>query len=195
MMIVGLTGGIGSGKSTIAQMFRDLGVQVYDSDMEAKKMMVDSPELKSSITKLIGKSAYRRGKLNRAYIAKKVFKNPDLLGQLNAIVHPAVKSHFLNWSENQTSPYVIQETALIFENGSQGQYDYILLITAPLELRLQRVMERDHSSRNEVVDRIENQMGDDEKLPLADFHIENLDLKITKKKVAELHQKLIKLAN
>ncbi len=194
-MIVGLTGGIGSGKSTIAQMFRDLGVQVYDSDMEAKKMMVDSPELKSSITKLIGKSAYRRGKLNRAYIAKKVFKNPDLLGQLNAIVHPAVKSHFLNWSENQTSPYVIQETALIFENGSQGQYDYILLITAPLELRLQRVMERDHSSRNEVVDRIENQMGDDEKLPLADFHIENLDLKITKKKVAELHQKLIKLAN
>lgn len=194
-MIVGLTGGIGSGKSTVATMFKEHGIPVYDSDIEAKKLMTNSSKLKSSIVELLGKSAYRKSKLNRAYIAKKIFKNPDLLSQLNAIVHPAVKMHFLDWAQSQSSPYVLQETALIFENGNQDQYDYVILVTAPKKLRLKRVMKRDETSENEVLDRMKNQINDDKKIPLADFCIENLDMKTTKQKVAKLHQKLVGLLN
>ncbi|MEX0312881.1 MAG: dephospho-CoA kinase [Allomuricauda sp.] len=190
MIVVGLTGGIGSGKSTVAKMFRELGVPVYDSDVEAKQLMISSKKVKKSIIALLGKKAYTDEDLNRGYIAKKVFPDPELLQRLNKIVHPAVRTHFLEWTKNQKSNYVIQETALIFENGAQDKYDYVLLITAPTELRLQRVMDRDGASKNEVLDRMENQMTDNEKMELADFCIENINLATTQKEVEKLHQKL-----
>jgi len=192
-MIVGLTGGIGSGKSTVAQMFRELGVPVYDSDMGAKKMMVSSSKVKNAIIELLGKSAYKKGKLNRSFIAGKVFKNPHLLSQLNAVVHPAVKKHFLAWAKDQSSIYVIQETALVFENNSQDQYDYVILVTAPQDIRLQRAVLRNGEKENDIRDRMGNQLEDSKKMALANFHIENIDMETTRIAVEKLHNKLIRL--
>ncbi|WP_036385409.1 dephospho-CoA kinase [Muricauda sp. MAR_2010_75] len=194
MKIVGLTGGIGSGKSTVAKMFRELGVPVYDSDEEAKKLMVSSKKVKKAIIELLGKGAYKDAVLDRAFIAGKVFKDPELLQQLNAIVHPAVRAHFLKWVQKKAVPYVIQETALIFENGVQDKYDYTLLITSPKEIRLQRVMDRDGVSEQQVLERMKNQIEDDEKMHLADFFIENVDLETTRQKVKDLHAKLLALS-
>lgn len=195
MMIVGLTGGIGSGKSTVAKMFMELEVPVYDSDQEAKKLMSTSKEVKTAIIQLLGDGAYNEEGLNRSFIAEKVFKDSDLLEKLNGIVHPAVREHFLNWAENQKSPYVIQETALIFENQAQDKYDHTILVTAPKNVRIQRVVQRDGAKEQAVKERMNNQLEDSQKRNLADFSIENLDLDKTKEKVKELHLKLLALAS
>lgn len=195
MMIVGLTGGIGSGKSTVANMFRELDVPVYDSDKEAKLLMSTSQRVKESIIDLLGEEAYSGGELNRTFIADKVFKDAKLLEQLNGIVHPAVRDHFLQWAKAQESPYVIQETALIFENGAQDKYNYTILVTAPRETRIQRVVDRDRVEEQAVVNRMQNQLEDEKKRVLADFSIENLQLEKTKGKVKELHLKLLALAS
>lgn len=194
MRIVGLTGGIGSGKSTVARMFRELGVPVYDSDSEAKQLMNSSPEVRNAIIDLLGETAYQSKELNRSFVAEKVFKNPELLQKLNAIVHPAVRDHFKEWVKAQNAPYVVQETALIFENGSQDHYDHIILVTAPLDVRLNRVMERDGVGPKAVLERMKNQMDDADKVDLAHFCIENLDLETTKERVKELHTKLMAFA-
>ena len=194
MMLVGLTGGIGSGKSTVAEMFRDLDVPVYDSDLEAKQLMVTSMEMRQSILDLFGDEAYKGESLNRKYIADQVFKNTELLKKLNGIVHPAVRKHFLEWMEQQSAPYVIQETALIFENGVQDQYDATILVTAPLNVRLERVMKRDNATEQAVMDRMKNQMDDNQKIDLAQFCIENVDLDTTREKVNQLHHKLLAMA-
>lgn len=194
-MIVGLTGGIGSGKSTVAKMFMELGVPVYDSDAEAKKLMATSPGVKSKIIELLGNEAYKDDILNRPYIANKVFKDPNLLERLNGIVHPAVREHFIEWAKRKETPYVIQETALIFENDAQDKYDYTILVTAPVETRIQRVVERDKVATQAVIDRMKNQLDDEHKKELAHYSIENLDLDKTKKKVKELHLKLLALSS
>lgn len=194
MRVVGLTGGIGSGKSTVARMFRELGVPVYDSDSEAKQLMTSSDKVREAIIDLLGKTAYQGRELNRSFVAEKVFKNPELLQKLNAIVHPAVRNHFKEWAKAQNAPYVVQETALIFENGSQDHYDHIILVTAPLDVRLNRVMERDGVGPKAVLERMKNQMDDADKVDLAHFCIENLDLETTKERVKELHTKLMAMA-
>nr|WP_298925663.1 dephospho-CoA kinase [uncultured Allomuricauda sp.] len=195
MIVVGLTGGIGSGKSTVSGMFKDLGVPVYDSDSEAKRLMTTSAELKKAIIELLGKRAYDDKTLNRSFIANQIFENPETLQKLNKIVHPAVRTDFLEWTEIQEAPYVIQETALIFENEAQENYDFVILVTAPEDLRLQRVMERDEASKEEVLNRMRNQMSDDKKVALSNFCIDNINLEITKKRVAELHQRLVRQAD
>lgn len=194
MMVVGLTGGIGSGKSTVAEMFRELGVPVYDSDSEAKQLMVSSVKVKKAIIDLLGKRAYNEGVLDRGFVAEKVFKDPELLRKLNAIVHPAVRQHFKDWASKQTTPYVVQETALIFENGSQEQYDHTILVTAPLDVRLERVMKRDGVGSKAVLERMKNQMDDADKLGLADSCIENLDLGSTADTVKALHTRFMEMA-
>lgn len=186
-MIVGLTGGIGSGKSTVADLFRQHGVPIYDSDVEAKKIMEGSDEVRQAIGDLFGPKAYSGKTLNRKLIADEVFNNPDRLSQLNAIVHPAVRAHFLKWVDGQIFPYVIQETALIFENKMQENYDAIILVTAPEETRIQRVTARDKVSRQQVKARMANQLPDTKKMKGADVVIQNLDLNTTKDKVAEIH--------
>ncbi|MEM9363303.1 MAG: dephospho-CoA kinase [Bacteroidota bacterium] len=192
MIRVGLTGGIGSGKSTVGKMFTALGIPVYDSDRQAKMLMSHSEKLKKAITQLFGENAYKNGVLNRKYIAGKAFADTKLLEKLNKIVHPAVKEHFLDWAEEQDAQYVIQESALIFENGNEDFYDAVILITAPLENRLKRVTERDGSDANEVMKRIENQMEDGPKVKMAHFHIENIDLKTTQEEVLKVHEALLK---
>lgn len=193
-MLVGLTGGIGSGKSTVAKIFRQLGVPVYDSDSQAKELMVSSPGLKTAIIELLGAEAYQEGILDRTYVASRVFKDRELLQKLNALVHPAVREHFLQWAHAQDAAYVIQETALIFESNEQDRYDHTILVTAPRELRLERVIKRDGTDPDAVRDRMDNQMEDDLKIGLASFCIENLDLDATAEQVRELHSRLLALA-
>ncbi|WP_405265869.1 dephospho-CoA kinase [Cellulophaga sp. Ld12] len=194
-MIVGLTGGIGSGKTTVAKMFHVLGVPVYNSDIEAKKLMVSSEVLKVKIKELLGTESYTDHKLNRTYIADKIFTDPDLLAQLNAIVHPAVKEHFITWVGDQNSDYIIQETAIIFENNSQDKFDKIILVTAPESVRIQRVTSRDTISETKVKERIANQWADDKKAALSDFVINNLELDKTTVLVAEIHKQLLKFSS
>ncbi|GMN09111.1 dephospho-CoA kinase [Croceitalea sp. MTPC9] len=190
-MIVGLTGGIGSGKSTVSQMFRELGVPVYDSDTEAKLLMNTSKSIKKAVIALLGKDSYVDGVLNRDYISNKVFKNEELLLKLNGIVHPEVKKHFMAWSVKQNTPYVIQETALIFENNAQGNYDKVILVTAPIEVRINRVVNRDKVSEGGVLRRISNQLTDSDKRPSSDYVIENIDIEATKKSVKDIHDQLV----
>ena len=186
-MIVGLTGGIGSGKSTVARLFSELGIPVYEADRMAKHLMQSSKKVRHAVVELIGKEAYNAKKLNRSFIAKKVFNDPELLENLNNIVHPAVKGHFLKWTKKQDAPYVIQENAIIFENGSQDFYDKIILVTAPIELRITRLLARDKTSKENILARMNNQWSDTEKIPLADYVIENINLEKTKAMVEELH--------
>jgi len=190
-MIVGLTGGIGSGKTTVAIFFKELGVPVYSSDKEARKLMKRSKRMKKAIIELLGEDAYKGKKLNKIYISSKIFNNKELLQELNSIVHPAVKKHFLKWTKKQDFPYVIQETALIFENKSQDFYDKIVLVTAPKSQRIQRVSDRDGITGVQVEERLKNQLEDSEKIPLAHYVIENTDLSKTKKKVSEVHTALL----
>lgn len=190
-MVVGLTGGIGSGKSTIATMFKELGVPVYNSDERAKHLMNTSKKIKKQLIKLLGKKAFVDDQLNRGYIAKKVFNDVDLLEQLNGIVHPVVRKDFIKWSKKQTTQYVIQETALLFENNAQNLYDSVILITAPKELRIERVLSRDESSREQIIARMNNQLDDKAKLELAKYVIENIDLESTASKVVEVHEAIL----
>lgn len=194
MMIVGLTGGIGSGKSTVAGYFKELGVPVYNSDKQAKKLMRNSKKLRKAIIKLLGEDAYKGKKLNRSVIAQKVFNNKELLEGLNSLVHPAVKQHFLKWAGKQESNYVIQEAALLFENGSYKNYDKMILVRAPLTQRIARLLERDGSSESEIMARIKHQWSDEEKSALSDYLIDNIDLEKTRAEVALIHRKLLKIS-
>lgn len=190
-MIIGLTGGIGSGKSTVAQMYKELGIPVYDSDKEAKTLMVNSKSLKKAIIALFGESSYDGKNLNRKYIASQVFSNKSLLQKLNEVVHPAVKEHFRTWICQQQAPYVIQESALIYEEQNATRYDAVILVTAPQETRLQRVIKRDGATRDEVLNRMANQLTDDEKAPKANYTIQNISLTSTKDQVVKIHQELL----
>lgn len=191
MMIVGLTGGIGSGKSTVAKMFKELGVPVYNSDKKARKLMKSSKKIRKSIKDLLGDEAYDGKELNKTYIASKIFKDKTLLDQMNAIVHPAVRRNFMAWVNKQQAPYVIQEAAIIFENDLQQFYDKVILVTAPEKLRIKRVMERDGIPKSEILARIANQWQDTRKIQLSDFVIHNLELEDTTLRVNEVHKLLL----
>ncbi|MDP5061652.1 MAG: dephospho-CoA kinase [Maribacter sp.] len=191
MMIVGLTGGIGSGKSTVAAMFKELDVPVYNSDDRAKYLMNTSIYIKEKLIALLGDEAYENGQLNRPYIAKEVFNDSELLANLNGIVHPVVRQDFLAWVKEQDSCYVIQETALLFENNSQNLYDRIIVVTAPKELRISRVLDRDNSTREQVLARINNQLDDEIKIKSSNFVIENIDLERTSSIVLQVHASIL----
>ena len=191
MKIVGITGGIGSGKTTIARFFHEeFGIPVYYADQEAKNLM-HTQELVRPITVLLGERAYKDGNLDRAYVASKVFEDTDLLNKLNGIVHPAVGKHFIDWAEKQNAPYVLKEAAILFENGNASDCDAVILVTAPEDMRIQRVLERDHTTVEDVRARMNKQWSDSEKIPLADFVIENIDLISSKKAAREIHNKLL----
>ena len=191
MKIVGITGGIGSGKTTIARFFHEeFGIPVYYADKEAKNLM-HTQELVRPITELLGERAYKDGNLDRAYVASKVFEDTDLLNKLNGIVHPAVGKHFIDWAEKQNAPYVLKEAAILFENGNASDCDAVILVTAPEDMRIQRVLERDHTTVEDVRVRMNKQWSDSEKIPLADFVIENIDLISSKKAAREIHNKLL----
>ncbi len=194
MICVGLTGGIGSGKSTVASYFTALGIPVYDSDTRAKALMQNDPVLRDQITQLLGQKAYNPEGLDRRWIASRVFSNPDLLKALNERVHPAVRADFDRWRTEQQAPYVVQEAAILLENGAYQHLDYTILVVAPLKTRIERVVARDKVTSTQVQERMKHQWTDDEKIPLADFVIENTDLENTRKAVEAIHRKLLKLS-
>jgi dephospho-CoA kinase len=191
LKIVGLTGGIGSGKSTVAKMFQDLGVPIYNSDFEAKRIMRDSLEIKNGLIDLFGEQVFDKGELNRRYLASLVFNNPPLLAQLNELVHPAVANDFGKWISRQNAEIVMQESALIFENGKEDKFDAIILVTAPKEMRIERLKKRDHSSSQEIDSRMKNQLDDKEKISRADYVIENIDILETERRVNEVFLALL----
>lgn len=191
MLKVGLTGGMGSGKSTVAQIFEVMGVPVYYADAEAKKIMSSHPKLIQEIKQLFGQDAYINGKLNRSLIAEKVFKQKDLLNQLNALVHPYTIAHGKKWMSEQTAPYAIKEAALIFESGIQGEFDVIIGVAAPHALRVQRTMKRDGIGYDQVMDRLQHQIDEEIKLRLCDEIIINDEQKMLVPQVLALHEKFL----
>lgn len=195
MLRIGITGGIGSGKSTVAHCFEVLGIPVYYADREAKKMMNEDEELKQGIIREFGNEAYTNGMLNRKHIAAVVFANKEKLELLNAMVHPATIRHGLQWMERQRTPYVIKEAALIFESGSQEHLDYVIGVSAPLHIRLQRTMQRDKVTRDEVLSRMKHQIQEEIKMRLCDFIIKNDEQELVIVQVLALDKKLRELAN
>lgn len=192
--IIGLTGGIGSGKSTVANYIASKGIPVYIADEEAKKIM-ERDDVKQQIQNLFTESILNfDNTLNRKKIAEFVFNNPEKLKELNAIVHPEVQLHFNNWlKEHKNFPYIIKEVAILFETGGNKQCDKVILITAPKELRIERAMKRDNITRKDILVRINNQLDDSEKKELSDFVVENIDLNITLLKVDEILKILAKI--
>ncbi|PIA82106.1 dephospho-CoA kinase [Gaetbulibacter sp. 4G1] len=192
MIIVGLTGGIGSGKTTVAKQFLALGIPVYIADEEAKKLMHKSKVIKRKLIQLFGNKAYVNGELNKSFIANIIFNDSSYLKKMNAIIHPRVARHFEKWTLKQVAPYVIKEVAILFENGGNKQCDYVITVIAPFELRIERLLKRDHTTRSKLNAIIKNQWSDDDKIKLSDFVIDNTTLESTKKQVVKVHEEILK---
>lgn len=186
-MVVGLTGGIGSGKTTVLQMFENLGCKVFIADIEAKKLMNTDLELIQQIKDLFGVEAYVNGVLNRKYIASKVFNGGQKLALLNAIVHPKVRKHFLNFKAKFPSDIIIYEAAILFESGSDKLCDFIITVTADVDLRMERIMQRDEISKQEILDRMKHQLNDEFKILKANFVIKNNSINYTKLQVNTIY--------
>ncbi|MBK8494668.1 MAG: dephospho-CoA kinase [Chitinophagaceae bacterium] len=194
MLKIGLTGGIGSGKSTVAKVFEVLGIPVYYADDAAKKLMNEDAALKQKIKLQFGESVYDNEHLNKKALADIVFNDPEKLALLNALVHPATLKDAESWMQSQSSPYIIKEAALIFESGAHQNLDYVIGITAPAPLRIQRTMQRDGITREAVVARMDKQMDDTIKMKLCDFVITNDEQEMLLPQVLALHDKLLSLS-
>lgn len=191
--IIGLTGGIGSGKSTVANYIASKGIPVYIADEEAKKIM-EHKDVKQKIQNLFSESILNPDySLNRKKIAEFVFNNPNKLKELNAIVHPEVKLHFKNWLKaHKDFSFIIKEVAILFETGGNKECDKVILITAPVELRIERAMKRDNLTKKDILVRINNQLPESKKKKMSDFIIENIDLNNTFLKIDEILKILAK---
>ncbi|MBN7809473.1 dephospho-CoA kinase [Algoriphagus sp. H41] len=189
---IGITGGIGSGKSTVGRIFHILGIPIYSADDRAKWLMANDAALKGQISATFGLESYLEdGSLNRAFLAEKVFSDPEKVKQINALVHPAVGRDFHGWAENQNAPYVLKEAALLFETGSYRELDKIINVSSPLKIRIARILMRDpHRSESQVNHIIDQQMPDEEKNEKADFVIKNSDNKLLIPQVLEIHRTL-----
>lgn len=192
MLKIGLTGGIGSGKTMVARIFELLGIPVYYADAAAKTIMNEDESLKALIIEHFGKAAYTDGTLNRAYISSIVFQNKEKLALLNSLVHPATIRAAEKWMQQQQAAYAIKEAALIFESGSQNGLDLVIGVYAPKSLRILRTMQRDTISRDEVLKRMSNQVNEELKMKLCDFVIYNNEQQLLIPQVIALHEKLLK---
>ncbi|MDP2043100.1 MAG: dephospho-CoA kinase [Algoriphagus sp.] len=189
---VGITGGIGSGKSTVCQLFKLLGIPVYSADDRAKALMAVDPTLKSQILEEFGEDSYLpNGGVNRSYLAQKVFSDPEKVKKINSFVHPAVAKDFKQWAEIQSAPYLIKEAALLFETGAAEELDRVINVSSPLKIRMARVLARDpHRKEDQVNQIINQQLPDEQKNERADFVIKNTDNKLLIPQVLEIHKKL-----
>ena len=192
---VGLTGGIGSGKTTIANLFAlHFSIPIYIADTKAKELVANNKQLQQEIVALLGEEAFVEGRYNTSFVAQEVFSNKKKLDKLNAIIHPYVQQDFLQWKQSQQAPYVIKEAAILFESGSYRDCDFIIIVTAPLEERIKRVMLRDKIDRETVEKRIKNQWNDEKKIELSTFVIENREIDKNLDKIEIIHSKIVKMA-
>lgn len=192
-LLIGVTGGIGSGKSIVCRIFSILGVPIYTADDRAKWLMNHDSLLKERIIATFGSESYQaNGDLNRGYLAETVFSNPEKVATLNALVHPAVRKDFTQWVSQQTAPYLIKEAALLFETGAAKELDFVINVSSPLRVRMARVLLRDPQRTEDQVNQIINQqLPDEEKNKLADFSVKNTDNKLLLPQVIALHEQLL----
>jgi len=194
MLKIGITGSIGAGKSTAAGIFKVLGIPVFDADATAKNILNSDSVLREQIAATFGSETYKNGLLDKKYLATLVFNNPDQLAKLNALVHPATIEAANIWAkhcEEQGSPYILKEAALLFEAGTNIGLDFIIGVTAPVEMRIARVMERDHVTREEVLKRMQHQLDDTEKMKRCNFVIDNNEVSLVIPQVLALHARFI----
>lgn len=192
MKIIGLTGGIGSGKTTVAGFFQELGVPVYIADDAGKRLMKSSPDVKQCIIELLGPESYENDLPDRKYIASQVFNSAENLEKLNNIIHPAVEKDFRKWKSSQIANYVIYEAAILFESGGYKKCDAVILVTAPFQTRIARLQKRDQSSTAEIEARMQHQWSDERKRTLSQFEIINTEILKTKEQVHIVHEILLK---
>lgn len=190
MYKVGITGGIGSGKSTVCRMLAERGVAHYEADRKAKELMASSEAVRKALIENFGAETFTARGLNRAYLAERVFNDAEQLRLLNSIVHPAVIADFEAWAEAQEGQYVIFESAILFEAGLEERVDAVVAVMAPEAVRVERVMKRDGASKEQVVARIKNQMSDDERSDRAKYSVVNIDVEELEEDVEQLHRRL-----
>ena len=193
MKIIGLTGGIGSGKSTIAKVFKSNSVPVYDSDSSAKILMNSSKKLKLKLIECFGSSTYSNGLLNKKYVSNLIFNDSIALNKINSIVHPEVFNDFKQWKSKLNNDYVIYESALVFESGSYKSNDYNILVTSEFNLRVERIIKRDGVTKEQILERMQHQLNDETKVKKSDFVINNSDIFNAKEQVSTVYKILMKL--
>ncbi len=191
MKKIGITGGIGSGKTYVASVFQSLGIPIFNADIQAKKIMTSSGKLIKLVKEEFGNDIYKDSDLNKEKLASIVFNDKSKLEKLNSLVHPIVKKEFNNWCKKQISPYVIKEAAILFESNSHVGLDAVICVSAPLELRIERLLKRDNYSEMEINQRIENQISQEEKEKLSDYIIVNDERNLLLPQIIEIHEKLI----
>jgi len=191
---IGLTGGIGSGKTLVASVFYHLGIPIYYADQAAKDLQNSDPEIRKKLTLLFGNELYKDGYLNKVYLASIVFSNPGKLKALNTVMHPATLQAAANWMQKQSTPYAIKEAALIFEAKAQKDLDCVIGVYAPKEIRLKRTMLRDNCSEEQVLKRMQNQMDEEQKMKLCQFVIINDENQLLIPQILAIHNQLIELS-
>lgn len=194
MLRIGVTGGIGSGKTTVTRIFQSLGIPIYSSDIEAKRLMRDDPKIRSQIIQQFGSGSYSGELPNTSHLASIVFQDPAALEKLNRIIHPATLADARNWMESQQAPYAIKESALLFETGAAEGLDRIIGVYAPRSLRIQRVMQREPIDRESVIARMNHQLDEEMKRKLCDEVIVNDEQQPLLDQVLALHTKLLDLS-
>jgi dephospho-CoA kinase len=192
---LGITGGIGSGKTSVCKVFEVLGIGVFSADREAQKIMENDKVIISGIKAITGKNLYTDGSLNRKELASIIFKDKNILLKVNSLIHPAVFENFKKWTLLQSSPYVIMEAAILFESGGSEFVDRIATVVAPVEQRITRVIQRNKLSQEQVMDRIRNQMDDQERIKRSDFIIQNAENDMIIPSILKIHNEIITLLN
>tara|TARA_Y100000389_G_C17269518_1_gene417219 strand:- start:98 stop:676 length:579 start_codon:yes stop_codon:yes gene_type:complete len=191
MKKIGITGGIGSGKTYVASVFQSFRIPIFNADIQAKKVMTSSRKLIKVVKEEFGNDIYKDSDLNKEKLASIVFSNSDKLQKLNSLVHPIVKEEFNNWYMKQTSPYVIKEAAILFESNSHIELDAVICVSAPLDLRIKRLLNRDDYSENEIKKRIDNQISQEKKEKLSDYIIVNDEKELLLPTIIKIHKELL----
>lgn len=192
---LGITGGIGSGKTTVCRVFNVLGIPVFSADFEARRIQNTDIEIRAKINSLAGKDLYRTGTLNRAELAKLIFNNRELLEKVNSVVHPAVFKYFFEWEAQQPAPYVIMEAAILFESGASKLVDRILTVVTPVNERIERVIRSNNMTRDQVIERINNQIDDETRMKKSDYIIYNSENDMIIPGILGVHEEMMDLAN
>ena len=191
MLKIGITGGVGSGKTTVAKVFQTFGIPIFMADAEAKRLMQDNESLKNAIKSVFGDSIYQDGQLGKKELAALIFNNEAALAKINSLVHPAVQQAFEKWCSNQSVKYVLKEAAILFESGADKDLDLVICVSAPDDLRVQRARTRDGTTEEQVQERMAQQWEQAKKIALSDYHIVNDEQQLLLPQIIKVHQAIL----